>query len=173
MLDHLTRSDSRRTDAAPDDRYRRVMDLVRKRSFCTLATSSAAQRPHVAGVLYAAVDGRLYVNTVRGSRKARNIAENPNVAVCIPVRRLPVGPPSTVQFQATAEVLAIDDPEIVRLLDAGKLKAITSHGELDVPDDCFVRITPVGRIATYGIGMPLHKLMRDPMNLADTVDLPR
>lgn len=172
MLDHHTRPE---TDipSVPDDRYRHVMRRVSRRSFCTLATSSPAQRPHVAGVLYAEADGSLYVNTLRRSRKARNVADNPNVAVCIPVRRLPLGPPSTVQFQATAEILALDDPVIVRLVEAGKLKKITSHGELDLPDGCFLRITPVGRIVTYGIGMPLLQLLRDPMNAADTVELPR
>ena len=51
------------------------------------------------------------------SRKVRNIASNADVAVCIPVRRLPVGPPSTIIFQATAEVLGRDDRSLGELLD--------------------------------------------------------
>lgn len=145
---------------------------IGRRSFCTLATSSPQNRPHVAAVIYEAVGTTLYVNTSRQSRKGRNIAANPHVGVVIPVRRLPVGPPSEVQFQGTAEVLAMDDPHIVGLLEAGRLKTITRHGELDHPDGCFLRITPGRRVHTYGLGMPLIRLLRDPLNASGTVELP-
>jgi hypothetical protein len=149
-------------------------DLVRalgKRSFCTLASVSAADRPHVAGVLYAAVGTTLYVSTDLTSRKARNVAANPHVGVCVPIRRLPIGPPSSVQFQGTAEVLALDDPEVLRLVDAGKLKSITAHGELEHPGGCFLRIRPGRRINTYGLGMSIRKLLKNPLDAAGVVEL--
>ncbi len=105
-------------------------------------------------MLYEAVGTTLYVSTMRASRKARNIAANPHVAVCVPVCRLPVGPPSSLQFQATAAVLAPDDDEISELVAAGRLRSITGHGELDLPGGCFLRITPDRRIATYASGSP-------------------
>jgi general stress protein 26 len=149
------------------------LDLVKKvvgrRSFCLLSTVSANDRPHAAGLIYVPVGTTLYVNTFRGSRKARNIATNPHVGVVVPVRRMPIGPPSAVQYQATAEILDREDPHVVELMKAGTLKAITSHGELDNPDACFLRITPSGRIHTYGLGMPLLKLIRDPLNGAGVV----
>ena len=82
-----------------------VRRAIAKHSFCTLATSSA-NRPHGVGVLYTAVDGGLYVSTLKDSKKARNVAANPRVAICIPVRRFPMAPPFLVQFGATAEILA-------------------------------------------------------------------
>ena len=149
-----------------------VTKAIAKRSFAVLATASQANRPHVAGVLYQAIGTTLYVNTSREGKKARNIAENPHVAVTIPIRRLPVGgPPSTVQFQGRADILAPDDPEIMRLVEAGRLKNITSHGELDHPDGCFLRITPVRRLTTYGLGMSLVKLIRDPLHAGGSVEL--
>jgi hypothetical protein len=148
-----------------------VIRTVGRRSFCTLATASPRQHPHVAGVLYEADGTTLYVSTLRSSRKARNIAANPAVGVCIPVRRLPVGPPSAVQFQAHAELLAYDDPEVTALLGAGKLGGITGHGELDLPDGCFVRLTPSGRLNTYGLGMSLWQLLRNPLDAGGQVDL--
>ena len=148
-----------------------VIRAIDRRSFCTLATTSSRGRPHVAGVLYDAVGTDLYVSTLRTSRKARNIAANPSVAVCILVRRLPVGPPSSVQFQGRAELLDLDDPEVRRLAAAGDLKGVTSHGELDLPGGCFVRITPDGRAATYGLGMSLRRLLRDPLSAAGVADL--
>ncbi len=148
-----------------------VLKAIATRSYATLATVSTAGRPHVAGVLYAAVGRTLYVSTDRSSRKARNIAATPEVAVTIPVRRVPVGPPSAVQFQGTAELLDRDDPEITRLVEQGELKAITSHGELDLPDGCVVRITPGRRLLTYGLGMSLLQLWRNPLDAGGVVEL--
>lgn len=149
----------------------KVLKAIQKRSFATLSTTSPAERPHVAGVLYEAVDITLYVNTRRTSRKARNVTANPQVAVAIPIRRLPVGPPSTVHFQGNAEVLDVDDPEIRALIDAGHLKSITNHGELDIPDSCFLRISLRSRLITYGLGMSLLSLIRDPLNAGGNVDI--
>jgi nitroimidazol reductase NimA-like FMN-containing flavoprotein (pyridoxamine 5'-phosphate oxidase superfamily) len=148
-----------------------VAKAIDRRSFCTLATVSPTSRPHAAAVLYEMVDTTLYVHTSRTSKKARNVAGNPHVGVCIPVRRLPVGPPSSVQFQAEAEILAMDDPHIVELLESGRLKSITGHGELDHPEGCFLRITPARRINTYGLGMSLRQLLRDPLHAGASVEL--
>lgn len=155
---------SRQLDAAP------VLRLLAKRSFCTLATADRSGRPHNTGVLYALVADRLYVNTRRGSRKARNIAANPAVSVCIPIRRAPVGPPSLVQFQSRAELCELSDPEIERLVASGELRALTSHGELELEGSCFVRISLPGRLTTYGLGMPLRQLIRNPLDGAGYVE---
>ena len=149
-----------------------VERAISRRSFCTLATVSATDWPHAAGVLYEAVGTTLYVNTLRTSRKARNIAANPRVGVSIPIRRLPIGPPSSVQFQARAAILDNDDPVIVTLLTNGQLRSITGHGELDNPRGCFLRITATGRINTYGLGMSLRQLLRDPLNAGGSIELP-
>jgi nitroimidazol reductase NimA-like FMN-containing flavoprotein (pyridoxamine 5'-phosphate oxidase superfamily) len=148
-----------------------VRRAIERHSFCTLATSSAANRPHVVGVLYAAVDGVLYVAASETSIKVRNVRENPRVAMCIPVRRYPVGPPFSVQFQGKAEVCSADDPRMVELLEAGRLKRITAHGELEDPDTCFLRVTPGRRVATYGLGVPLRTLLRDPIQASRSVEM--
>ncbi len=149
-----------------------VIDAIERRSFCSLATVSDAGRPHVAGVLYEMVGTDLWVNTIDTSRKARNVAANPHVAVMVPVRRMPVGaPPSAVQFQGTARLVPTDDPEIAALIAEGSLKSITSHGEFDTPGSVFIRITP-GRVAhTYGLGLSLLKLATDPLHAVGSVDL--
>ncbi|MGF1600294.1 MAG: pyridoxamine 5'-phosphate oxidase family protein [Acidimicrobiales bacterium] len=165
-------TDTSTTGHRPDPRA--IRRAMAKRSFCTLATVSPAGRPHVAGVIYGLVGDALYVSTERTSRKARNIAHSPHVAVVIPVRRVPAGgPPSAIQFQATATLLAVDDPEIERLRSAGTLGSITGHGELDLPDSCFVRIALPRRLHTYGLGMSLLSLIRHPLDGAGQVDLTR
>lgn len=144
---------------------------IERRSFCTLATSSASCEPHVVGVLYAAVEGALYIATAEGSKKLRNIRENPRVAICIPVRRFPLAPPFAVQFQATAELLSPEDRDLDRLLRARRLKKIVARGIVDDPRTRFLRVTPHDRIWTYGIGVPIRSLLRDPVSGARTVKL--
>ena len=150
--------------SSTDLRQTAVRDAVADSWFCTLATTSAEGRPHVAGVLYALVDRDLYVHTDRTSRKARNIVANPNVAVCVPVGAAPGAPPNTVSLQATAALVAPDDAEITSLIAGGRLAAITSHGELERPDTCFVRITPGRRVVAYGIGVSEAELAADPLS---------
>jgi hypothetical protein len=146
---------------------------IAKHSFCVLATSSAANRPHAVGLLYAAVDFDLYFLIGTTTVKARNLGENPQVAVCIPVRKYPVGPPMAVQFQGTAQLLAPDDPGIVPLLQAGRLKKIAGYSDIATRSDVvFVRVRPNRRISTYGLGMSLRQLMRDVSQGARSIKLP-
>jgi general stress protein 26 len=158
-------------DTTGNRERKRAWRAINRGSFCMLASSSEVNRPHVVGVLYAAVDDLLYVSTLQTSVKARNIRANPQVAVCIPVRRFPVGPPFHVAFQGRAELCPRHDDRIVRLLEAKRLKPITSHGELDDPDSCFLIITPGRRVATYGLGVPVRQLLRDPLHANRSVEL--
>lgn len=144
---------------------------IRRGSFCTLATSSREHRPHVVGVLYVAIDEVFYVTTLRTSVKARNVRDNPRVAVCIPVRRFPFVPPFHVSFQGRAELRERDDDAITALLAGGRLRGITGHGELDDPDSVFLTITPGSRVATYGLGIPIRQLIRDPVHASGSVKL--
>ncbi len=75
-----------------------VRRAIERRSVATLATVSLGGRPHAATVLYQFVDDALFVSTSRESRKARNVADRGTAAVTIAVRRMPVGPPASIQF---------------------------------------------------------------------------
>jgi nitroimidazol reductase NimA-like FMN-containing flavoprotein (pyridoxamine 5'-phosphate oxidase superfamily) len=159
-------------DRAADERQRQIVrKAIAKQTYLTLATASAANRPHVAGLLYAEADGALYMSTHSESVKARNVRENNRVAVTIPIRRYPFFPPLSVQFQGAAELLAPDDPRLTALIAAGKLKAVTTHGELDLPGGCFIKITPNRRIVTYGLGVSIIQFIREPLNALRTVEL--
>lgn len=146
-----------------------IYRALTKRSFATLATTSDRGHPHSAGVLYAAVGTDLWVSTMRASRKARNIAHNDRVAVTVPVRRIPFGPPSSIHFQGRARIIDLDDPELRRLASNGSLKSITGHGELELEGGCFLKITPKDRLLTYGLGLSLLQLIRDPLNAGASV----
>jgi len=148
-----------------------VLEAIGKRSFATVASTSPEGWPHAAGVLYAMSGDALYISTMRASRKARNILENPKVAVSVPVRRAPVGPPSNISFQATGRVLELDDPELRAAAASGDLKAVTGHGELELEGGCFLRIGLPRKAVTYGLGMSLLSLIRDPMHAAGVAHL--
>ena len=143
---------------------RKILKTIANKTFCTLASVSAAGFSHSAGVVYEAIDGTLWVHVEATSRKARNIETNPNVGVCIPFRRMPFGPPYTIHFQAKAELVAMDSPEVLRLLDAGRLKAISGHGALEMAHGSFIKITPSGSIHSFGPGARMIDLIRDPLN---------
>lgn len=142
----------------------KVRRVLETRSFATLATTSPKGRPHVAGVLYDLADGDLWIHTTRSSRKARSITENPHVAVCVPFRKLPAGPPYTLHFQARAELIAMDERAVTDLLEAGELKHISGHGALEMSDGVFVRIEPGEIVHSYGLGENPIDLIRDPLN---------
>lgn len=149
-----------------------VKRVMAKQSFCVLATSSARNVPHAVGLLYAAVGLDLYFLVGGDTVKVRNVRDNPRVAVSIPVRKYPFAPPMAVQFQGTAEVLGVQDPLVQDLLRAGRLKRIAGHGVMDQPGTCLLRVTPARRIASYGIGVPLLRLLRDVRQGARSVELP-
>ena len=140
-----------------------VRRIVATRSYAVIASVSPSGRPHAAGVLYALAGDDLWVSTLDTSRKGRNVASTPFVGLTIPVRRVPFGPPCAVQAQARAEVVAVDDPRVTRLIADGTLKQITGHGELDEPGSCFLRLTPGPTVHTFGLGLSLWALLRAPL----------
>jgi Pyridoxamine 5'-phosphate oxidase len=143
---------------------KRITKILARRSFCMLATTSPAGHSHAAGVVFDWADGALYIHTMRASRKARNIAANPHIGIVVPARRLPVGPPFTVQFQATATILSMTDATIRALLAKRKLATTSGHGALNEPDGCFLQIIPASVIHTYGIGVHIIDLIKDPLH---------
>lgn len=145
------------------EQQRRITKTISKKSFAVLASTSSAGRSHSAGVIYAVADGELWIHTMRSSRKARNVAANPHVGLCIAYRRLPVGPPFTIHFQATADIVALDAREVRSLVDAGSLKKITGHGELEMEGACFLRLRPGPTVHSFGTGVPTLDLIRDPL----------
>ena len=146
-----------------DRQARLIATALRKKTFATLATVSPKGRSHSAGVVYDFVDGALWIHTVRDSRKGRNIAHNRHVGVSVPFRRLPVGPPYTVHCQGVAELVSLDDPVAVGHHEAGRLRSISGHGAMEMKGACFVRIDPTGTIHSFGPGVPILDLIRNPL----------
>jgi general stress protein 26 len=148
-----------------------VRRALGRNSYCTLATASRDGRPHAVGVLYAFARDRVYIITERNSKKVRDIEANPQVALCVPVRKYPLAPPFSIQFHGSASILDRDDAEIAELLGEGALRKIVGFGVLERPGMCFLKVTPVGKIHTWGIGLSAWQLLRNPVGADRSVEL--
>jgi nitroimidazol reductase NimA-like FMN-containing flavoprotein (pyridoxamine 5'-phosphate oxidase superfamily) len=154
----------------------RQREIIRKemakRTFCTLATASTEMRPHVVGMRYVMIGEALYVTIHEDSVKARNIRENPRVAVCIPAKKVPFFPPFVVQFQGTATLLSVTDQRIQDLFAAGRLKGIISAKDFhEDPKTAFARIVPARRLSSYGLGVSLLQIVKTPTSAIRSVDI--
>jgi hypothetical protein len=125
--------------------------------------------PHAAGVNYGVSrPGRgfvIYVMTRTHLQKARNIAQNPNVSLVVPLTRRLLGflPPPTIQSHGRAEIVDWTDEEGTdvfrrfwmgrRILEA--YQASHRRGETRI---CFVKIRPDPVVCTYMVGYSIWQL---------------
>jgi Pyridoxamine 5'-phosphate oxidase len=134
----------------------RVWRELEKASFAVVSYVTPGGMPRSSGVLYAAVDHRLYVVVAPDSWKARHIATGDEVAVTVPIRRgsvltliTPI-PPATVSFHATATVHQAGSVD--RQSVPNKLARLLPK---DASTGCLIGLAPTGRFTTYGIGVSL------------------
>jgi nitroimidazol reductase NimA-like FMN-containing flavoprotein (pyridoxamine 5'-phosphate oxidase superfamily) len=138
-----------------------IEKLMSRNHYCILATASGDGRPQSTGVIYCSKGLDLYVYSDPHSKKARNIVQNPNVAVTIPVwgHQLFWVPPRSIQFQGVADILPADDPVAN---EAYKFKVLFMEVSISNAKGCFVHIRPTKRISTYGVGVPRMTMARHP-----------
>lgn len=83
-----------------------LLACLRRQHFAVLSTSDASSIPASAGVSYGASQSDLviYVMTRRNLQKARNIAEDPQVSLVVPVARRLAWflPPATMQTRISS-----------------------------------------------------------------------
>lgn len=144
---------------------------LRKHHFAVLSTSDDHGISHSAGVNYGistpAGDLVLYVMTRRHLRKARNIAQNPNVSLVVPLRRPLLGflPPPTIQLRGRAEILDWRDAEGTKVFERfwlGRriLKGYRNYHRRGETRICFLKITPDPVIRTYMVGASVWQVSR-------------
>jgi general stress protein 26 len=162
----------------------RILRQLRRQHFAVLSTATADGRPSSAGVSYGVSrpDQPLtfYVMTRRHLQKARNIAQNPEVALVVPVRRwfLWFLPPATIQVRGRAEILDATDTEgraVFQRFWLGRrivksYRAMERRGETRI---CFLKITPDPIVRSYMVGANVLSLPRHMEAGAGKVFLPR
>ena len=60
-----------------------IEDFLREHDLCRIATASKDCMPHVVPVSYIFLEGHIYISTDYGTKKLRNLEENPSAAVVI------------------------------------------------------------------------------------------
>jgi hypothetical protein len=111
--------------------------------------------------MYKAVGRRLYVAVAPDSWKARHVAATGRVAVTVPVRRggplslvTPI-PPATISFHGAAIVHPAGSPQAKALVkELGSLIPKERRAR-----DSVIEILPEGAFLTYGLGVPLVKML--------------
>jgi nitroimidazol reductase NimA-like FMN-containing flavoprotein (pyridoxamine 5'-phosphate oxidase superfamily) len=180
---------SRASDRETSDRetsqalQRQIMRQLRTQHFTVLSTVGADGRPSSAGVSYGVVGPDqelvLYVMTRRHLQKARNIAQNPQVSLVVPLRRrlLWFLPPATIQLHGRAELVEATDEEgrtVFQHFWLGRrilksYRAMERHGKTRI---CFLKITPDPLAHSYMVGSNILSLMRHMEAGAGTALLP-
>lgn len=167
-MDHLKPSVSEQEQRVT---FALVLRLLRKHDFAVLSTADEKGNPHAAGVTYGVTwpgdEFAFYVMTRRHLKKARNIAQNPRVALVIPLARrlLWFLPPPTIQLSGRAEILDWTDERgsaVFRLFWMGRriltaYEDASRHGEERI---CFLKITPDPLITTYMVGSHIWELRK-------------
>lgn len=75
--------------------------FLKKNEVCRLATASSDARPHVVPVCYIFHDGCFYIATDYGTKKHRNLLENPRVALVVDTYK----PHRAVAVEGEAKIL--------------------------------------------------------------------
>ncbi len=160
-----------------------VLHHLRKHNFAVLSTVSNDGMPASAGVNYGISrpghELAVYIMTRTHLQKTRNIAQNPNVSVVVPLARrlLWFLPPPTIQLHGRAEILDWTDAEgtdVFRHFWIGRrilasYQASCSRGERRI---CFLRIALDPVIYTYLVGVGIWQLRRRMAAGAATVRIP-
>jgi len=152
---------------APDLSAERVWSELGKASFAVISYVTPAGKPRASGVMFTAVDRRLYVITAADSWKARQISDGDEVAVAVPIRRggllslvLPI-PPATVSFHATARVHPAGSVSIESVS-----KKFASLLPPERRNGCLLELVPDGSFLTYGLGVSLQDMRKPAAALA-------
>jgi hypothetical protein len=148
-----------------------------------LSTISPESTPHSVGVNYGVSRPNrafvLYVMTRRHLQKARNIPQNPNVSLVVPLTRrlLWFLPPPTIQVHGRAEIVDWTDEEgtnVFRGFWMGRriLEAYRERHRRGETRICFLKITPDPVIYTYMVGYSIWQLRKRMESVAAQVVIP-
>lgn len=128
-----------------------IWPYIEKWPFAVLSFVTPKGESRSAGIMYKVQDRVLYVLTGPDTWKSKHIRSNPNVSVTVTINRLPIrirqAPPAVITFSGLASVLMMEQVD-------EDLRRELMRGVGEMPDTCVVRIEPVGRFVSYGIGVP-------------------
>ena len=136
---------------------------ISKELFGVLGMVTGDKESRSVGIVYIIQDRKLYIGTGSQSWKAKHIKTNPNVSMTIPIPKrilfLPwiKIPQATISFSGTAKIIPAVEAE------KKLLQAVFRHFAEDlefISENCLIEVSPVDDFITYGVGIPLMKMMK-------------
>ncbi len=91
---------------------RKEAAFLESNEVCRLATTTKDGRPHVTPVIYAVDGGAIVIATDYGTKKLKNVRENPRVSLVVDRLR----PNKAVMIEGTCEIFE-EGPDYLRLLN--------------------------------------------------------
>jgi hypothetical protein len=140
-----------------------VWKALNKELFGILGMVTQENESRTVGIVYIVQGKKLYISTGTKSWKARHIQRNTNVSMTVPIaKRIPFLPwikipQATITFSGKARVFP------AREADYDLLKALFRHFADDkelIESSSIIEIIPKGDFLTYGVGLPLIKMMK-------------
>jgi hypothetical protein len=169
-----SRPTPQRGQPGPSLTSQQVWQTIARASFAVLSFVTPTGEPRSSGVVYKTVGRRLCVAVEPDSWKAKHVAAAGRVAMTVPVRRggalslLTPIPPATISFQASAIVHPSGSPQAKWLLRelASRIPAERrTSGSV-------IEVRPEGTFLTYGLGVPLLKMLDPAAALARVPVIP-
>ena len=139
--------------------------LIRRKTFGILSTVSTKGFSQSTGVLYGVSQSDefcLYIYTYGSYRKTQNIKNNPKVSFVIPFPHhfFRFVPANTIAFQATAEIIPIDNLDANHAFRTHRvLKMMIDDSEPD-SGTLFLKLRPGKRLHVYGLGNSILELRK-------------
>lgn len=136
---------------------------ISKELFGVLGMVTSEKESRSVGIAYIVQDRKLYIGTGSQSWKAKHIKKNPNVSMTIPIpKRIPFLPwikipQATISFSGSANITPAGEAE------KKLLQAVFRHFAEDlefISENCLIEVSPIGDFITYGVGIPLMKMMK-------------
>ncbi len=134
-------------------RLRKAMArLLARERVCRVATADRGGTPHVVTVCHILADGKIYFATETGSKKARNLRENPRAAVLVDLYSEDWSGLRGVMVQGTVRLIP-GGPRFrkIRKLLYAKYPQYPSEAGLEESEDTIVEVTP-RRVSSWGFG---------------------
>ena len=140
-----------------------VWETINKELFGVLGMVTEDNQSRSVGIVYIVRDHKLYIGTGLDSWKTRHIQKNPQVSMTIPIaKHIPLLPwikipQVTISFSGTAKVIPALD------VDQDLLYSVFrqfSEDKKQMEESCLIEVKPQGDFITYGVGIPLMKMMK-------------
>ena len=153
---------------------------VRRRTFGVLTTIDSEGRPHSTGILYGVAPPQsqfaLYMLSVEGYAKVKNIRRNPNTSLVItfPHHYLRFVPANYAMFRGASEIVPLDDDDGQWTFRQHRILRfnITSAKEETLKKAVFIKLVPEPTLFCYGLGMSVMEIRRSHESGSYKVEIP-